>query len=101
MSPTSGVTRGLRSRRTTSPTSTTPSTSYPSGHGKEEEEEEGSWRSSPLTLSGYLVYLSICLVYRWGNGRKCGWFSPFLLACYDPETEELQSLCRYVRETGG
>ncbi len=30
----------------------------------------------------------------WGNGRKAGWFSPFLLACYNPETEELESLCK-------
>ncbi|CAM9421304.1 unnamed protein product [Phaeothamnion confervicola] len=26
----------------------------------------------------------------WGNGRKAGWYSPVLLACYDPETEDLQ-----------
>jgi DNA ligase-1 len=30
----------------------------------------------------------------WGNGRKAGWYSPVLLACYDPDTEELQSVCR-------
>jgi DNA ligase-1 len=30
----------------------------------------------------------------WGNGRKAGWLSPFLLACYDPEQEEYQSVCR-------
>ena len=30
----------------------------------------------------------------WGNGRKAGWFSPFLLACYNPDTEEWQSVCR-------
>lgn len=29
-----------------------------------------------------------------GNGRKVGWFSPFLLAAYDPETETYQSVCR-------
>jgi ATP-dependent DNA ligase len=29
-----------------------------------------------------------------GSGRKTGWLSPILLAVYDPETEELQSLCR-------
>ena len=29
-----------------------------------------------------------------GNGRKVGWFSPFLLAAYDPDTEEFQSVCR-------
>jgi hypothetical protein len=29
-----------------------------------------------------------------GNGRKAGWFSPFLLAAWDPETEAFQSVCR-------
>lgn len=29
-----------------------------------------------------------------GNGRKTGWFSPFLLAAYDPDTETFQSVCR-------
>jgi DNA ligase 1 len=29
-----------------------------------------------------------------GNGRKAQWLSPILLACYDPSTGELQSLCR-------
>jgi DNA ligase 1 len=29
-----------------------------------------------------------------GNGRKAQWLSPVLLACYDPSTGELQSLCR-------
>ncbi|KAK9829240.1 hypothetical protein WJX72_004715 [[Myrmecia] bisecta] len=30
----------------------------------------------------------------YGNGRKAGWFSPFLLAAWDPDTEEFQSVCR-------
>jgi DNA ligase 1 len=30
----------------------------------------------------------------WGNGRKAGWFSPFLMACWDPEEGALQSVCR-------
>mmetsp|Transcript_32539 Transcript_32539/g.55262 ORF Transcript_32539/g.55262 Transcript_32539/m.55262 type:complete len:240 (-) Transcript_32539:323-1042(-) len=30
----------------------------------------------------------------WGNGRKAGWFSPFLLAVYDSESETYQTLCR-------
>lgn len=29
-----------------------------------------------------------------GQGRKVKWFSPFLLAAWDPETEEYQSVCR-------
>ncbi|XP_078431093.1 DNA LIGASE 6 isoform X2 [Wolffia australiana] len=31
-----------------------------------------------------------------GNGRKAGWYSPFLLACYKPSTEEFQSVCRVM-----
>ncbi|KAG5380484.1 hypothetical protein IGI04_028326 [Brassica rapa subsp. trilocularis] len=31
-----------------------------------------------------------------GNGRKAGWYSPFLMACYNPETEEFQSVCRVM-----
>lgn len=31
-----------------------------------------------------------------GNGRKAGWFSPFLLACYNPDSEEYQSVCRVM-----
>lgn len=30
----------------------------------------------------------------WGSGRKAGWFSPFLLAVYNPESEQWESLCR-------
>ncbi|KAM7278267.1 hypothetical protein ACFE04_005401 [Oxalis oulophora] len=32
----------------------------------------------------------------YGNGRKAGWYSPFLMACYNPETEEYQSVCRVM-----
>ncbi|KAL9427711.1 hypothetical protein AB3S75_029819 [Citrus x aurantiifolia] len=31
-----------------------------------------------------------------GNGRKAGWYSPFLMACYNPGTEEYQSVCRVM-----
>lgn len=31
-----------------------------------------------------------------GNGRKAGWFSPFLLGAYNPEAEEWQSVCRVM-----
>lgn len=30
----------------------------------------------------------------WGNGRKAGWVSPFLLAAWDPESETFASVCR-------
>ncbi|KAJ1284834.1 hypothetical protein BS78_03G235400 [Paspalum vaginatum] len=32
----------------------------------------------------------------YGNGRKAGWYSPFLMACYNPEIEEFQSVCRVM-----
>jgi DNA ligase-1 len=32
----------------------------------------------------------------WGNGRKAGWFSPWLMAAIDTDTGELQSLCRVM-----
>ncbi|XP_022771969.1 DNA ligase 6 isoform X3 [Durio zibethinus] len=31
-----------------------------------------------------------------GNGRKAGWYSPFLMACYNPDTEDYQSVCRVM-----
>ncbi|XP_074284712.1 DNA ligase 6 isoform X2 [Silene latifolia] len=31
-----------------------------------------------------------------GNGRKAGWYSPFLVACYNPDTEEFESVCRVM-----
>ena len=31
-----------------------------------------------------------------GNGRKAGWFSPFLLAVFDSATQTFQSLCRVM-----
>ncbi|XP_020246783.1 DNA ligase 6 [Asparagus officinalis] len=32
----------------------------------------------------------------YGNGRKAGWYSPFLMACYNPDAEEFQSVCRVM-----
>ena len=32
----------------------------------------------------------------YGNGRKAGWFSPYLLACVDTNSGKLQSLCRVM-----
>ncbi|GAB4832343.1 hypothetical protein Ancab_006359 [Ancistrocladus abbreviatus] len=31
-----------------------------------------------------------------GNGRKAGWYSPFLMACHNPDTEEFESVCRVM-----
>ena len=30
----------------------------------------------------------------WGNGRKAGWYSPVLLAVYNPDSECLESFCK-------
>ena len=39
--------------------------------------------------------LDLVVIGAWqGQGRKVKWFSPFLLAAWDPETEEYQSVCR-------
>lgn len=39
--------------------------------------------------------LDLVVIGAWqGQGRKVNWYSPFLLAAYDPETEEYQSVCR-------
>ncbi|KAH8553898.1 ATP-dependent DNA ligase [Umbelopsis sp. PMI_123] len=32
----------------------------------------------------------------WGNGRKVGWYSPILLACYNPENETFESVCKCI-----
>merc|ERR1711871_1692413 len=32
----------------------------------------------------------------WGNGRKTGWLSPYLMACIDSETGEYQSVCKVM-----
>ena len=39
--------------------------------------------------------LDLVPIAAWhGNGRKVGWLSPFLLAAWDPATEQFQSVCR-------
>jgi hypothetical protein len=39
--------------------------------------------------------LDLVVIGAWyGNGRKAGWLSPFLLAAWDPEAEQFQSVCR-------
>lgn len=41
--------------------------------------------------------LDLVVIGAWyGQGRKVHWFSPFLLAVWDPEREEYQSLCRCI-----
>uniref|UniRef100_A0A2P2IVV1 ATP-dependent DNA ligase family profile domain-containing protein n=2 Tax=Rhizophora mucronata TaxID=61149 RepID=A0A2P2IVV1_RHIMU len=48
-------------------------------------------------LEGLNDSLDLVPIGAWhGNGRKAGWYSPFLMACYNPETEEFQSVCRVM-----
>ncbi|XP_047954585.1 DNA ligase 6 [Salvia hispanica] len=48
-------------------------------------------------VEGLSDSLDLVPIGAWyGNGRKAGWFSPFLMACYNPDTEEFQSVCRVM-----
>lgn len=48
-------------------------------------------------VEGLSDSLDLVLIGAWyGNGRKAGWYSPFLMACYNPDTEEFQSVCRVM-----
>ncbi|XXG83806.1 hypothetical protein AAC387_Pa10g1480 [Persea americana] len=48
-------------------------------------------------LEGLNGSLDLVPIGGWhGNGRKAGWYSPFLLACFNPDTEEFQSVCRVM-----
>ncbi|KAG6472571.1 hypothetical protein ZIOFF_070037 [Zingiber officinale] len=41
--------------------------------------------------------LDLVLIGAWhGNRRKAGWYSPFIVACYNPDTEEFQSVCHVM-----
>ncbi|KAJ8567441.1 hypothetical protein K7X08_019649 [Anisodus acutangulus] len=48
-------------------------------------------------IEGLNDSLDLVPIAAWhGNGRKAGWYSPFLMACYNPDTEEFQSVCRVM-----
>ncbi|KAK9700226.1 hypothetical protein RND81_08G224900 [Saponaria officinalis] len=48
-------------------------------------------------LDGVGDSLDLVPIGAWhGNGRKAGWYSPFLMACYNPDTEEFESVCRVM-----
>ncbi|KAL2499457.1 DNA LIGASE 6 [Abeliophyllum distichum] len=48
-------------------------------------------------VEGLSDSLDLVPIGAWhGNGRKAGWYSPFLMACYNPDTEEFQSVCRVM-----
>ena len=41
--------------------------------------------------------IDLVVIGAWhGNGRKAGWYSPYLLAAWCPESEEYQSVCRVM-----
>ncbi|OVA08141.1 DNA repair metallo-beta-lactamase [Macleaya cordata] len=48
-------------------------------------------------MEGLNDSLDLVPIGAWhGNGRKAGWYSPFLMACYNPDSEEFQSVCRVM-----
>ncbi|MQL69819.1 hypothetical protein Taro_002110, partial [Colocasia esculenta] len=48
-------------------------------------------------VDGFGDSLDLVPIGAWyGNGRKAGWYSPFLMACYNASTEEYQSVCRVM-----
>ena len=56
----------------------------------------GLWQTSCRDYcEGLRDSLDLVPIGGWyGNGRKAGWVSPFLLAAWDPETETLATVCR-------
>eukprot|EP00927_Polykrikos_kofoidii_P036665 TRINITY_DN30949_c0_g1_i1.p1 TRINITY_DN30949_c0_g1~~TRINITY_DN30949_c0_g1_i1.p1 ORF type:complete len:948 (+),score=151.89 TRINITY_DN30949_c0_g1_i1:25-2844(+) len=67
------------------------------------EPSDGSKRSAAWIklkadyIEGMGDSLDLVPIGGWhGLGRKARWISPFLLACWDPETESLQSVCRVL-----
>jgi DNA ligase-1 len=56
-----------------------------------EQAEDGA------TAGGGGATLDLVPIGAWrGSGRKHQWYSPFLLAAYDPETETWASVCRVM-----
>ncbi|KAK3285179.1 hypothetical protein CYMTET_7194 [Cymbomonas tetramitiformis] len=48
-------------------------------------------------VEGMQDSLDLVPIGAWhGNGRKAGWYSPFLVAVWDREAEEYQSVCRVL-----
>ena len=48
-------------------------------------------------VAGLADSLDLVPIGAWyGNGRKAGWFSPWLLAAVDPATQELHCVCRVM-----
>ena len=48
-------------------------------------------------ITGIADTVDVVPIGAWpGNGRKAGWYSPILLAAYDPDSEQWQSVCRVM-----
>lgn len=48
-----------------------------------------------LRATEVVLHLGSLTAGAWhGQGRKTGWWSPILLAVYDPETGGFQALCK-------
>lgn len=67
------------------------------------EPSDGSKRSTAWLklkadyIEGMGDSMDLVPIAGWqGMGRKAKWISPFLLACWDPATESLQSVCRVL-----
>ena len=51
---------------------------------------------------GLCETLDLVPIAAWhGSGRKAGWLSPFLLAVYNPETDEYEALCKVRLQRAG
>jgi DNA ligase-1 len=66
--------------------------------GYEPDRRSASWlKLKKDYIAGQQTDLDLVPIGAWsGSGRKCAWFSPFLMAVYDRETETWQSVCRVM-----
>jgi len=69
---------------------------YKSSDTREKSGGYGGWRKLKKDYVDTIAdSIDVVPIGAWrGNGRKNKWFSPFLLAVYDPDSGDFQSLCR-------
>jgi DNA ligase-1 len=64
------------------------------------KRSETSWiklKRDYLAAEGMGDTLDVVPIAAWrGSGRKAGWLSPFLVAVWNPETEEYEALCKVM-----
>ncbi|KAI9016694.1 DNA ligase [Hyaloraphidium curvatum] len=46
--------------------------------------------------AGFRTFDLVVMGAWWGNGRKKGWYSPFLLGCWNPDTEQIEAVCKAI-----